>query len=150
MKGTGGVVLESISVVGVGKLGACVAAAFAMRGKNVVGVDLRPDVVEAILNGRAPASEPGLQEAIDATGGRLSATLQIEAAVAVTDATFVVVPTPSEPSGAFSLELAKPAFAAIGRALRGKEGWHLVVLTSTVLPGMTRNALIPILEASSG
>jgi hypothetical protein len=40
-------------------------------------------------------------------------------AVAASGVTFVVVPTPSEPSGAFSLDAARSAFARIGRGLQG-------------------------------
>jgi UDPglucose 6-dehydrogenase len=137
-------------VVGLGKLGACLAAALALRGRTVVGVDVRPEVVQALNEGQEPQTEPGLGEAIAAARSRLSATTLLEPAVRATDVTFVVVPTPSEPGGAFSLELVKPAFAEVGRALRGKPGWHLVVLMSTVLPGMTRTALIPVLERASG
>ena len=52
--------------------------------------------------------------------------------------TFVIVPTPSDARGAFSLDAAARAFDEIGRALAKKDAYHLVVLTSTVLPGATR------------
>jgi UDPglucose 6-dehydrogenase len=38
----------------------------------------------------------------------------------------------------------------VGRGIREKKEWHLVVLTSTVLPGATRHALVPALEEASG
>src|SRR5207244_13365270 len=63
---------------------------------------------------------------------------------------FVIVPTPSDASGAFSLRYAAWAFGEIGAALADKTGYHLVVLTSTVLPGATRHGLLPILEQRSG
>lgn len=146
----GGSPAKAVAVIGLGKLGACIAAAFAARGKQVVGVDVVPSVIEALASGRAPVSEPGLEEALAAAGTRLRATSDVGAAVRASDITFVVVPTPSEESGAFSLDLIKPAFAEIGRALRSGDAWHLVVLTSTVLPGQTRTALVPILERESG
>jgi UDPglucose 6-dehydrogenase len=141
---------DAISVVGLGKLGACLAAALAMRGKTVVGVDVRPEVVQSLEDVTPPQFEPGLREALAAAQSRLSATVDLDAAVRATDVTFVVVPTPSEDGGAFSLELVKRAFEALGRSLSKKDEWHLVVLMSTVLPGMTRHALVPILEQFSG
>ena len=45
---------------------------------------------------------------------------------------------------------AKEAFAKIGRALTKKDGYHIVVMTSTVLPGGTEFRLLPILEQESG
>ena len=139
-----------VSIVGLGKLGAPLAAALANRGLTVVGVDARWEVVQALGAGSPPVDEPGLPEALAAAAGRLSATDDAQEAVLRTEVTFVVVPTPSDESGAFSLELAQDAFREIGRGLRRKDGWHLVVLTSTVLPGATRHALVPLLEEASG
>jgi UDPglucose 6-dehydrogenase len=139
-----------VSVVGLGKLGACLAAALAMRGRTVIGVDVQADVVDALNRGDPPHFEPHLREALAASRARLSATTRVDEAVRASTATFVVVPTPSEPGGAFSLDLVRPAFASLGRALRRKDDWHLVVLMSTVLPGMTRQVLVPVLEEWSG
>lgn len=138
------------SVVGLGKLGACMAAAIAARGHEVVGVDVDSAVVESVAAGTAPVVEPGLQEAIELAGPRLRATHDAAEAVASSDITFVVVPTPSDDRGAFSLEYARMAFAEIGRALARKDAYHLVVLTSTVLPGAVRHGLLPVLEQRSG
>src|SRR5436309_142013 len=55
---------KRIGVVGLGKLGACVAACLASRGFDVIGIDAEPGKVEAIQNGRAPVDEPGLQQKI--------------------------------------------------------------------------------------
>ena len=52
--------------------------------------------------------------------------------------------------GAFVLDYAKKAFAEIGKALASKDGYHVIVMTSTVLPGSTRHGLLPILESESG
>lgn len=70
--------------------------------------------------------------------------------MADTEATFIIVPTPSESHGGFSVCYVLEAAEAIGRALRKKAGYHLVVLTSTVLPGATGGQLLPVLEAASG
>jgi UDPglucose 6-dehydrogenase len=64
--------------------------------------------------------------------------------------TYVIVPTPSDERGAFSLQYAAYAFREIGKALARKKDRHTVVLTSTVLPGATRHGLLPILEQHSG
>lgn len=138
------------SVVGLGKLGASMAAAIASRGFEVIGVDVNRHTVEAINAGHAPVQETGLEELVAANRQRLRATLDHREAILESDVTFVVVPTPSDERGAFSLQYAAWAFREIGRALREKNRYHLVVLTSTVLPGSTRYGLLPILEAESG
>jgi UDPglucose 6-dehydrogenase len=71
-------------------------------------------------------------------------------AVNETELTFVIVPTPSDERGAFSLQYAIYAFREIGKALAAKNERHTVVLTSTVLPGATRHGLLPVLEHHSG
>ena len=142
--------LSSVSVIGLGKLGAPMAICFAARGFAVHAVDVNPQKVEAISRGVPPVHEPGLAELLAESGGRISATKDIEAAVATSDATFVVVATPSEPDGGFSLRYAIPTCESIGRALRTKSAYHLVVITSTVMPGSMGGPIKSALERASG
>lgn len=141
---------QSVSVIGLGKLGVPMAACFAARNFDVVGVDLDTSKVDAINEGKAPIHEPGLQEWITRGKPRLRAMQDVEAAVRQTECTFIVVATPSEPDGGFSLRHVLPVCTFIGRALREKEDFHVVVLTSTVLPGSTGGAIRSTLEQFSG
>ena len=126
------------------------AAAFASRGFDVIGVDVNQRSIELVNEGRAPVQETNLDETIAANKERITATASHEDAVLNSDISFVIVPTPSDERGAFSLQYAAWAFKEIGKALAKKKSYHNVVLTSTVLPGSTRQALIPILEKASG
>ena len=139
-----------VSVVGLGKLGACIAACFAAKGFKVVGVDVSQRTIDLVNQGSAPVFEPGLQDLMSGARPNLRATGDYRDAIRSTDTTLIVVPTPSEEHGGFSLRFAVEAARAIGRALRDKPGYHLVVLTSTVLPGSTEYAIKPVLEAESG
>ncbi len=139
-----------ISVIGLGKLGAPLAAVLAHKGHRVIGVDLDPRPVRLINQGQAPVFEPGLDELIKASRGRLSATDDYDLAIAQTDATFIIVPTPSDEQGGFSLRYVLAAAESIGKALHHKDRFHLVVLTSTVMPGATGGEVMPALEAHSG
>ncbi len=141
---------ERISVIGLGKLGASMAAAFAARGFRVIGVDVNQRSIELVNQGKAPVQETGLDETISANRERIRATASHEEAILNSDISFIIVPTPSDERGAFSLQYAKWAFKEIGKALGKKKGYHNIVLTCTVLPGSTRQALIPILEKESG
>ena len=142
--------VSKISVVGLGKLGLCLAASAAEAGFQVKGVDVDESKVSAINRGVSPVYEPGLDELIKENSKRLSAGSRYEGVISGTDATFVVVPTPSERSGAFSLEFVNKAMSEIGSELTGKKGYHLVVLTSTVMPGSMDGSVKPILEKASG
>jgi DNA-binding response OmpR family regulator len=106
--------------------------------------------VRAINDGVAPIFEPDLQDLLDQTKGKLTATSDIEMAVLESDITFIIVLTPSDETGGFSLKYVLETGAKIGEAIRKKKDYHLVVLTSTVMPGATEGELRPVLEAASG
>jgi UDPglucose 6-dehydrogenase len=139
-----------VCVVGLGKLGSPLAACLAAKGLPVVGVDHDKGKVDAVNQGKAPVNEPGLGDLIATCQGRLTAIADVEHAVAQTDITFIVVSTPSDPAGGFSLRYVEPVCQAIAKALANKTDYHLVCLTSTVMPGTTGGPVREMLEMSSG
>jgi UDPglucose 6-dehydrogenase len=140
----------TITVVGLGKLGSPMAACLAARGYTVIGVDVDDAKVTAINEGRAPVFETGLDEMLERSEGRLSATTDLEEAVRRSQLTFLVVATPSEDGGGFSLKWVLPACETIGRAISTQDDFHTVVLTSTVMPGSTGGPVREALEEASG
>jgi len=139
---------RAVSVLGLGKLGAPMAACFAHKGHRVIGVDTNPETVRLINEGRAPLYEPRLQELIRANRNKIICTENYEEAILSSDITFILLPTPSDKHGGFSLCHVLSACERLGKVLCNKR-YHLVVLTSTVLPGATENEVRPILEANS-
>jgi UDPglucose 6-dehydrogenase len=139
-----------VSVVGLGKLGAPWLAVLAGKGFDVIGVDRVPGHVAAVQNRQVPIVEPGLQSLLSEATGRIEATSDIKGAVSASHVTFVVVPTPSGGDGTFSNVHVISAVREIGAALRGKTDYHLVVITSTVMPGSTGGPIRQALEGSSG
>ncbi len=137
-------------VIGLGKLGSPLAACLAAKGLTVVGVDNDPRKVEAINHAQPPVQEPGLGELLTRTDGRLTAISDVEAAVRQTDISFIVVSTPSDPAGGFSLRYVEPVCQAIARALAARSDYHVVCLTSTVMPGTTGGTVREMLEQASG
>jgi UDPglucose 6-dehydrogenase len=139
-----------LSVFGIGKLGAPLAACFAARGFEVIGVDIDLRKIEAIRKRRAPVYEPGLQSLINRYGGYLAAAPDGISAVHLSEITFVVVPTPNESGGGFSLKFVLDSCKQIAKALKEKDDYHLVVITSTVMPGSMERVIQPQLEEVSG
>lgn len=142
--------IEKVSVIGLGKLGASMVAAIASRGFEVIGVDVNQKSVDLVNEGKEPVQETDLEKYISENKERIRATMSHEEAILNSDISFVIVPTPSDEKGSFSLQYASWAFREMGKALAKKDGYHIIVLTSTVLPGATRFGLLPILEKESG
>src|SRR6267154_721646 len=115
--------IQKVSVCGLGKLGACIAATMAQRGFDVLGVDIDPEKVRKLNEGIPPVEEPLLAETITAGRGRLKATQDFREAVA-TDVSFFIPPSPSLPDGSFSNEYLLRAMLPIAAAVRaqGKKG----------------------------
>jgi UDPglucose 6-dehydrogenase len=139
-----------VSVIGSGYVGTTHAACLAELGHDVVAIDIDEDVVAAINDGRAPLHEPGLDERVAEYGGeRLRATTDYDA-VLETDVTFVCVQTPMADDGGQDLGAYEAVAQSLGETLAAKDGRHVVVTKSTVLPGTNDEVLARVLERESG
>lgn len=139
-----------ISVVGLGRLGSPIVAVLASKGYEVVGIDTNPAFVDKINNHVAPVEEPRLQELLTEHKAHISATTDWSLAVAETDMTTVIVPTPSGTDGAFRNDYVLSVMDEVGRVLAKKAGYHLVVLNSTTMPGSVDGPIRQRLERASG
>lgn len=142
--------VTSASVIGLGRIGAPLAACLASRGVEVIGVDVDAAKVDAVNAGVAPVAEPGLGGLIGRARGSLRATRSTREAVLATDATFITVPTPGRADGTLSLRHLHQACSAVGEALRFKPEYHVVGITSTVMPGTTAGPLTTAIAEASG
>ena len=139
-----------ICIIGCGYVGAVTGTCFAELGHEVTFVDIDESKIRAINSGRAPVFEKGLQEFIKRNIERLSATNALTNAIEVTDITFLCVGTPSNKDGSINLRYIRSASNDIGKALRKKKGFHIIVVKSTVLPRTTEEVIKPIIEKVSG
>lgn len=139
-----------VSVIGGGYVGLVTAACLAEQGHEVVCADIDPTKVEGIRAGSLPFHEPGL-EAIVAhnLSQRLRATTDVEQATLDSDVTLVAVGTPTGADG-IDLEAVSNATRTVGAALGRKDGYHVVAVKSTVVPGTTDRVVLPLLEEASG
>lgn len=143
--------MSGVSIFGLGKVGYSLAACLGVAGNTVVGCDPLADIVEAVNARRHVTAEPGVAERLaQLDQGRLRATTSAEDAVLNSDTSIVIVPTPSNVLGGFSLRYVLRVCEQIGAALRRKRDEHVVSIASTILPGASEHAVIPALEAASG
>jgi GDP-mannose 6-dehydrogenase len=141
-----------IAVFGLGYVGCVSAACFARLGHRVIGVDVNPDKVRMINEGKSTIVEDEIGEIVRETvaGGRLSATESTEDAIQSCDVSLICVGTPSNENGSLNLDYVAACCRAIGSALASKTKYHVVVNRSTMLPGSIRSQALPILEEASG
>lgn len=140
-----------ISVIGSGYVGSVTAACFAEVGHEVVCVDIDKKKMDQINAGVPPIYEEGLGELLQKYAGKsLTATNDYESAIRNTDISFICVGTPSAEDGSIDLSIVRVATASIGAVLAKKEGYHVVVVKSTVVPETTEKFVLPILEETSG
>lgn len=141
---------KNLSVIGLGKLGLCLAACLADKGFQVTGVDIDKEKVKKINQGISPIKETGLAALIKKVKPRLQATTSFEKAILKTPVSFILVPTPSLKNGSFSNRYLKQVLKKIAAAIKKKPAYHLVVISSTVIPQTTEKVAKPLLEKHSG
>ncbi|HEX4919354.1 MAG TPA: nucleotide sugar dehydrogenase [Candidatus Bathyarchaeia archaeon] len=139
-----------MSVFGLGKLGLPFAVSWAYRGFRVIAADVNPDIVRSVKLGRVTDAEAPVGSMLTKAKSRITATCDLEEAVRGSDASFIIVPTPSNEKGGYSTSYVEQVLEPIGRVLHDKSSFHLVVVVSTVLPGSTETIFKPILERLSG
>jgi UDPglucose 6-dehydrogenase/GDP-mannose 6-dehydrogenase len=139
-----------VSIVGTGYVGLVSGVCLAEIGHDVVCVDVDEAKVAAIREGVAPIFEEGLEHLLRShVGRRFTATCDLRAAVLESDLTLVAVGTPFD-GLEIDLTHVRKASRAIGEALRAKDGYHVVAVKSTVVPGTTDTVVRVALEAASG
>ena len=142
----------TISVIGVGYVGLCTAISLASRGYSVVASDIDAEKINKINHGIPPFFEPGLEEKLSECiqKGTLKGLVnQTDTAILETDYTYVAVGTPSKPDGNIDLTYINSAVTTIGKTLKQKNDYHLIIIKSTVVPGTTQNVILPLLELES-
>lgn len=139
-----------VSIVGTGYVGLVSGAGLADVGHHVVCVDLDPAKVDLINSGVPPIHEDGLAEQLQrVVGTSLSATTDLRGAVLGSELTLIAVGTPFD-GQRIDLTHVREAARQIGEVLRDKDGYHVVVVKSTVVPGTTADVVLPTLEQASG
>lgn len=136
---------ETIAVVGLGYVGLPLATAFAQKGL-VIGIDINGERIRALTYGHDVTGEVD-----DATLTALLRDRRIAfttAMLPLREATFVIitVPTPITDAKVPDLSAIEAAADLIGPCLRPGA---VVVLESTVYPGVTEEVLVPRIERTS-
>ncbi len=120
-----------------------------MRSSAWTSIPLKLDLIRS---GRSPIVEEGIQEltAEVVASGRVRVTDDVAGAVHATDLSFICVGTPSSANGSQDLSAVARVSEQIGAALKDKQGYHAVVMRSTIEPGSMDSVVRAGLESASG
>lgn len=141
-----------LSLIGSGYVGIVTGACFSSLGHDVTLVDVVEEKVRLINSGIPTVYEKDLDTLVSGgvKRGTLRATNHLESAVASTEITFICVGTPSRQDGTQDTQYIEKVSEEIGASLKNKDGYHIVIVKSTVLPGTTIRTVGKIIEMTSG
>jgi GDP-mannose 6-dehydrogenase len=141
-----------VAIFGLGYVGSVTSACLAAAGHEVVGVDVDPQKLSLIRNGRSPVTEPGLDDLLMRMlgNGRVHVTNDAVDTVQRCQVSLVCVGTPSRRNGSLETDHLERVIDQIGHALARTSSYHVVAIRSTVLPGVWSSRLLPLLERASG
>lgn len=139
-----------LAVIGLGYVGLPVAALFAKKGFQVIGIDIKKDRVDLINKGISPieGKEPGLNDLIHdvVTEGLFYATYDYQK-LSDADVIFIDVETPVNTDHVPEYHALRSAVKSLSLVL--KRG-ALVIVESTIMPGTMSNVVLPIIEEHTG
>ncbi|MCC3374216.1 UDP-glucose/GDP-mannose dehydrogenase family protein [Cohnella sp. REN36] len=121
----------NILVVGTGYVGTTTALVFAEIGWNVTGLDVDPQRINLLRQGKLHFYEPGLEDLLKKHLGtkRIRFTTDKKKAINDNDIIFICVGTPSLPDGSADLRYVKQVAEDIGRHMNSDK---LIINKSTV------------------
>ncbi len=142
----------TIGLVGVGYMGIATGLAFAHRGRRVIAYDINPRVRAAVRAGRSPYQEAGLEALLrgEVRAGRFVMVESMRELARAAQCIFLCVPTPPGRGGHINLAPLRAAVRELGHEIARLEGYRLVVVKSTVVPGTTETVVEPLVRRTSG
>ncbi|MGB2176283.1 MAG: nucleotide sugar dehydrogenase [Candidatus Poseidoniaceae archaeon] len=136
----------TVGIIGLGYVGLPTAIGFHDAGFDVWGVDISERTVRMVLNGENPTGDPDVNDLVpDPNSSRWNITTSASEAVPHCDVVLVTVPTPVtedlKPDLTYVIGAGRSVFESIVPGSR-----TIVVLESTVYPGVTAQTWLPLVE----
>lgn len=142
-----------IVVFGLGYVGFTASCCIASEGHHVTGIDVSEKKVAAILAGKSPIVEPGLDDMLRAglAKGLIDARTQIGSSLDDADLAIVCVGTPSAADGSHNMGYIADVSRQIAQAVTPARSKPLTVAyRSTIRPGSIEELIAPIFESVLG
>ncbi len=129
------------------------AACLASEGHEVIGIDPNQTKVDAVLAGRSPITEPGVQDLVATARheGLLTAYTTLVPEVAQCELAIVCVGTPSAADGSHNMTYVAEVSRQLAELVKlHPDGNLTVAYRSTVRPGTMEELISPIFDAILG
>ncbi|HWL27122.1 MAG TPA: nucleotide sugar dehydrogenase [Ureibacillus sp.] len=134
-----------ICTIGLGYIGLPTSIMFAKHNVEVVGVDVKQEVIDSLNGGKIHIEEPGLQESLEEVieKGTFRAAIQPEKA----NAFIISVPTPNHNDEYKSCDLTY-VVSAVNSVLPYVEKGNVIIVESTIGPRSMDDVVKPLVEAA--
>ena len=145
--------MKTISVIGLGYIGLPLSLTFAERGFRVIGVDVSATLIRELEGGHTKVHEDYQEESLETVlsrnlvNGHFIPTTDYALAGREASAYVITVGIPATIDGKLDTTPMKHFATSLGQVLKRGD---LVLVRSTVIPGMLESDIIPLLEKSSG
>lgn len=139
-----------IAIIGAGYVGLVTGVSLASLGNQVTCIDFDKKKVSMINQGNSPIYEIGIDALLRKVIRQklFLATDDLETAVKTADIIMIAVGTPTV-KNRIDLSAIKRATEQIAKSIKKTKKYQVVVVKSTVLPGVTEKVVLPILEKYS-
>jgi UDPglucose 6-dehydrogenase len=141
-----------ISIIGCGYVGLVTGVCLADKHNHeVYFIDRNFDIISNLRKGKIHIHEKNLREKFNKQkkNKKIFFSSNIEDNINKTQITIVCVGTPNKKNGSIDLTQVKKCTQEIGKIIKNKKNFHIVVYKSTILPGTINEICTPLLEEHS-
>lgn len=129
--------MKKISIIGIGRLGICLALNLEDKGFEVLGVDKSEDYINSINSKTLVSNEPYVEKMLEKSKN-FKATSKLEDALSHSNIIFVVLPTPSLPDGKYNHSYIEDLVEQLKLIGPFQDQKHLIIC-STTMPGYCKS-----------
>ncbi|MCX6056018.1 MAG: UDP-glucose/GDP-mannose dehydrogenase family protein [Chloroflexi bacterium] len=140
--------MSKICVIGTGYVGLVTGSCFADLGNQVTCLDVDPERINNLLDGKMPIYEPGLEQIVkqNVQAKRLQFTTDYKKALEGAEYAFIAVGTPSGSDGEADLQYVKSAAESIADLVN----WPILVINKSTVPVGTGDWVADVIKRKRG
>ena len=137
---------SEVSVIGLGYVGLPAAIAASKSGFKVIGIDINIELVDTLNKGTSNVTDVPNSDLKNALLDKKFEATSDFALIRNSEVVLICVPTPLKGGGKPDLSFVEAATKSVARHL--KKG-SVLILESTVMPGVTKSVVLPLVEKFS-